>query len=285
MKAAILLALGLWITPATTIDYKCTGFVPPNTLWLPATITVHAISKNSYDRVLNRIETEYTKDFKDKGATFEVIRSWSDGTVNAQAWQEGYTWKIEMFGGMARYHSMTADAFTLVACHEIGHHLGGAPKYPGSGEWASNEGQADYFATLRCAKRMIAISLAEDSEKDLADVLSKVSNEVKTQCAANAEPNEVEQITCMRVNQAATVLAGVLADLGEEPKPQISTPDKNRVSSTDHSHPAAQCRLDTMYQGSLCDATGELSDTDPEPGTCYSTNVIRGGRPFCWFHP
>jgi len=33
---------------------------------------------------------------------------------------------IHMFGGLARHPLMTEDAFLLVACHEFGHHYGGA---------------------------------------------------------------------------------------------------------------------------------------------------------------
>jgi Zn-dependent protease with chaperone function len=53
-----------------------------------------------------------------------------------------------MFGGLARDPLVTKDGFSAVICHEIGHHIAGAPRKGFS--WASNEGQADYFATTKC---------------------------------------------------------------------------------------------------------------------------------------
>ena len=53
--------------------------------------------------------------------------------------------------GMARRPEMTEDAFMIIVCHEIGHHLAGMPQYD---EWAAIEGQADFFATHACAKNM-----------------------------------------------------------------------------------------------------------------------------------
>jgi len=76
-----------------------------------------------------------------------IDKHWEDGTVNAYASENGNNDVISMFGGLARHPAITPDAFYLVACHEIGHHLGGAPK-KGNTQWASNEGQADSVNTL-----------------------------------------------------------------------------------------------------------------------------------------
>lgn len=107
------------------------------------------ISKSTFNALMNEIEQVYTPIFKKYGCTFVLHRSWSDGTVNAQAWQEGIRGlnlecHVEMFGGLARYPGMSKGAMRKVALHEIGHHLGGVPFYPG--ENLSCEGQADYYA-------------------------------------------------------------------------------------------------------------------------------------------
>ncbi len=103
------------------------------------------ISKSEYHDVMDQIEAKYQKIFENAGMHFQLHRSWSDGTVNAQAWRSGSTCHIEMFGGFARYPGITPRAMGLVALHEIGHCLGGAPRYTGSS--LSVEGQADYYAT------------------------------------------------------------------------------------------------------------------------------------------
>lgn len=73
---------------------------------------------------------------------------------NASAQRMGSTWVVNMYGGLARHNEITIDGFALVLCHEIGHHLGGAPKYGGFNTWGTNEGGSDYFATLKCLRRI-----------------------------------------------------------------------------------------------------------------------------------
>jgi hypothetical protein len=111
-----------------------------------------SISKASFDQAMDVVERAYAPIFENLGCPLNLIRSWSNGEVNAQAWQEGGKCNVEMFGGFARYPGMTKNAVIAVACHEIGHHLGGTPFY--TGENLSVEGQADYYATLTCMKRL-----------------------------------------------------------------------------------------------------------------------------------
>ena len=103
-------------------------------------------SKALYDKVLNQVERIYAPIFRAKGYQLKIVRSWSDGTVNAQAWWSGNTCNVEMFGGLARWPGITSTAVRQVALHEIGHCLGGSPYYPWS--TMSCEGQADYYSTL-----------------------------------------------------------------------------------------------------------------------------------------
>jgi len=66
----------------------------------------------------------------------------------------------------------------------------------------------------------------------------------------------------------------------------FSTPDQSKVIVTDDSHPASQCRLDTYFQGSICDksVSEEVSDTDVNIGSCTKRNGDSVGlRPTCWF--
>ena len=141
---------------------------------------------------------------------------------------------------------MTIDGYTLVACHELGHHLGGAPLFSGQ-DWASVEGEADYFATTKCVKAMWGHA-------------SKA-----------------------RMDAASQVLANTLARLEGSKNPKASTPDRSVVTSTFEDHPAAQCRLDTYLAGVKCNAQGEFSMTDSRVGACDDGTV--GARPHCWFKP
>jgi hypothetical protein len=131
------------------------------------------VRRTTYDRAMDRIEAVYGPIFEAANCPLVLVRSWSDGTVNAQAWKENGQCYVEMFGGLARYPGMTETALELVACHEIGHHLGGRPYY--SGSYMSVEGQSDYFATLDCMYQINTPSRA--ASLVLAKTLAKLNGE------------------------------------------------------------------------------------------------------------
>lgn len=62
--------------------------------------------------------------------------------------------EMVIWGGTTRVKGMTKDAYAAIVCHELGHVLGGAPYQTISGaQWASAEGQADFFAASVCLPR------------------------------------------------------------------------------------------------------------------------------------
>lgn len=109
------------------------------------TLARTGISFNEFSHALNVVEAAYAPAFKKWGCPLYVVRSWNDPTPNAQAWRTSRGCFIEMFGGLARHPEMTYAAFMQVALHEIGHHVGGPPRY--TGDVMSVEGQADYYST------------------------------------------------------------------------------------------------------------------------------------------
>jgi hypothetical protein len=243
----VLAALVLFFVAAQA-QAKC---LPDNNLYISETNGLAAVGKASFKDAIQKVLNAYSGEVAARGAILQINDLWSDGTVNAQAYQERRNgqlyYMIDAFGGLARHPKMTKNAFIAVLCHELGHHIGGAPKY--RADWASNEGQSDYFATLRCMKKLGISSSAP-----------------------------------------ALALSATLADLGGERSPSRSRRDSSKVSRTDDSHPSAQCRLDTMDAGRSCRARGSLSSTDPKPGTCFNydgaDNPVGGGnRPRCWFAP
>ena len=187
-----------------------------------------------------------------------------------------------MYGGLARHELVTADAFALVVCHELGHHLGGAPKVGSASAWASNEGEADYFGTLKCFRRLFE---SENNEAVIASMA--IPTLVKEKCEANFS-SIGDQALCMRASMAGKSLALLLSSLGRSGDVDFSTPDTNVVSSTNNAHPAGQCRLDTYFQGSICDKgiSEEVSNESELSGTCNRIdNYDDGVRPLCWFKP
>ena len=132
---------------ATTASYACTvdgteGIVEDNNLWIaPNAKSVGAIDEIEFNKVIDKVVKIYEPIIAAEGATLDVSRNWEDGTVNAYASRSGDTWQIHMFGGLARHETITSDGFALVVCHEIGHHIGGAPKktlWSGQTRWATS---------------------------------------------------------------------------------------------------------------------------------------------------
>ncbi len=73
--------------------------------------------------------------------------NWADNTVNAYAWREGSTRHVAILGGLIRHRAVGIEGLGMVIAHEIGHHYGGAPRYPNN-PWASCEGQSDYWGSM-----------------------------------------------------------------------------------------------------------------------------------------
>ena len=264
--------------------HLCEGFLPENNLRVPVSVMqVGGLTKSEFDGVLDQIQKFYGPIIGAKGGKLQINREWEDDTVNASAIQYGNTWVINMYGGLARYPTVSADGFALVACHEIGHHLGGAPKISGwSGSWATNEGGADYFASIRCMRLMFT-----DNE-NLAFVKTTDIDPVLRNTCETTYNNQADENLCMRVGMAGMNVTNLFKALKNETvQPQFNTPDPSVVGETDDSHPASQCRLDTYYQGGLCvtNVNDELSDSDYHVGTCTARSHTIGLRPRCWFKP
>jgi len=276
------LAIGL-ATQAQAATHKlCSGFLPENDMWIgeDQALAGTGITRAQFDNILDRLQSQYATEFSRRGVRLVIERKWSDGTVNAYASRSGSSWKITMFGGFARHASITYDGFASVACHEIGHHVGGAPRY--SGDWASNEGQSDYYATAKCLKRMFE---KEDNEKILAG--RTIDPTAKSHCESTHRSRQ-DQLLCIRTAMAGVSLAGVFQSFEGGRKPALNTPDKKVVSRTNSNHPASQCRLDTYFQGGLCQVSphSAVSDRDASVGYCYdSRTYAKGRRPLCWFKP
>ncbi len=267
----------------------CSGFVEENTMQIPVG-TLHkslvnipfagGLTQDQYNQVLDRVSALYTPIFQQKGGVLKINRLWTNSTVNASAERNGGTWNINMYGGLARHPAITMDGFALVACHEMGHHIGGAPKYRSFLSWASNEGQSDYFANLKCLREYFT----QDNNVEVVAGL-QVDSFARSSCEAQFS-NPEEAAICMRGSVAGTSVSYLFQELrGETTAPKFDSPDTSVVRSTNDNHPATQCRMDTYFAGSLCTVSKnvDVDDRDPAVGSCYPSGI--GARSFCWFKP
>lgn len=286
-KQGLLLASLALAVPAIacTPDGK-EGFVPENNLKISVNAKrVGGITEEQFNAVIDIYEEIYTPIVKEAGGNLEIARNWTDGTVNAYAQQIGSTWKVSMFGGLARHDTITQDGFALVVCHELGHHIGGAPRKvsPWSSPWASNEGQADYFATLKCLRR----AWQNDNNEAIVRAM-EVPAALTKSCGQSHLWND-DFFICVRGGMAGMSVSKLFQALrGATVEPKFDTPDPAVVTRTNDNHPAYQCRLDTYFQGALCEADWreDVSASSEVTATCHgSLGHTKGMRPLCWFKP
>jgi hypothetical protein len=282
-SALMIMALSLSQALACDINGQ-SGFAPKNNMYIGVDEKgVSSITQETFSQSMDRVSEFYAPIVKSKGGQLEMLKNWTSGEVNASASRSPENpkiWTVEMFGGLARHPLMTNDGFMMVICHELGHHIGGAPVI--ARDWATNEGQADYFASLKCLRRVL-------EKDDNIGIVSEMTIEpvVTKKCEAiYKSANEVA--ICQRIGTAAKVLAKILSGLDDRSTVHHSTPDLKVVTRTNDNHPGAQCRLDTYFQGALCDKSFsiDVDNKDPIIGTCVKRDGhIDGVRPLCWYKP
>ncbi|MES2529384.1 MAG: hypothetical protein V4598_20010 [Bdellovibrionota bacterium] len=282
-----LIALTILLSAFSGMAFGCGengGFLPENNMRIPVGAkSAGGLTEAQFNAVIDKLEPIYSPIVANRGGKLKINRKWTDETVNANATQFFGTWTVNMFGGLARHEKITADGFALVLCHELGHHLGGAPKVANfMMKWASNEGESDYFATLKCLR---TAWWNDNNER----VISKMkAPEALTAACSKAFGDKAERALCVRGGMAGASVAALFAAMRSKPEAQFETPDAGVVTSTNDAHPAHQCRLDTYFQGALCEKahTEDVSQKEEVQGTCHgSTGHTVGLRPTCWFKP
>lgn len=279
MNMSLLLFLSLSVS---VISHAHSGDFLPYKAHIPVgSKTLGGLNERQFHNVIDKVERTYIPKFKTQGRTLKINRKWSESEVNANAQKIGSVSVINVFGGIARHHRMTEDGLTLVICHEIGHHLGGAPKKNQLTLEDSNEGQADYFASLKCLREVFL----RDDNASLVKFM-RVPQIVTKNCQKVYKTSS-EVSLCQRVSMAGKSVANLFADRMEQ-LPEFEYASTWVALETYDGYPSPQCRLDTYFQGALCDRPLEekLSDFDPSIGTChprYGDQI--GMRPLCWFKP
>lgn len=264
-------------------------FFPENDL----RIGLHEKSGNSpltrerADKLLSEMEELLRPLFTKKNARPLFLSNWDDAKVNAYAYRQGKFWFIELTGGLIRHPEMTLDALALIVCHEVRHHLGGAPKKrarkTGVLLWASSEGQSDYYATSKCLRRFFGpqfkTQLATKKNLPIPQIL-------RQNCSA-AFLEENQQNVCIRSALAGQTTTDMFASMMSLKKTKFEKPSLNWRKTSDDNHPLPQCRLDTYFAGAVCPVSHneEFDDENPLIGACDALGQGLGARPRCWYAP
>jgi hypothetical protein len=239
------------------------------------------ISEARFNEIADKIGNIYSPIISALGGKLILNKRWSFASTNPFAYRYRDKWTLELSGGLARHPLMTEDAYALAVCHELGHLLGGAPKFKDPiKQLYSNEGEADYFAALKCLRLYF---LSEDNATFLST--AKIPPILGRSCKKSYS-KKIEQDICIRIGLAGLENGKFFASLEKTSEPSFETPDKSIVTLTEDKHPHAQCRLDTYLQGAICNKPihDDLSEEDESVGACHELNGdTMGLRPSCWF--
>lgn len=276
MKVLILFVLSLLSISAYTCDIEG-YFFPQHALKIPEGVKGN-LDQAEFEQAIKKVVDIYQPIFKANKLVLKSFANWRSDQVNARADRRGRTRRIILYGGLGRHPMMNEDSLMLVTCHEIGHHLGGAPK---ASSWASGEGQADYFTSLKCLRRIFA---AYPKDFDTASVPEIMVKECRKTFA-----DEFEAKNCMRTKKASLNIMTLFSTINaNDSAPAADQRDLNVVRRTFHRHPKVQCRYDTLAAGAICpvDHNIDLSSRDETVGACHQKNGDAFGlRPRCWFAP
>lgn len=240
------------------------------------------ISEEEFRENFTRVTDHYLPQFKAQGLEVNVILDWSNSWMNAQTgWTGAKSIKFFFSGALARIKYMTPDALLFVACHEVGHHLGGFPKKDGG--WATAEGGADYFAALKCMRTIL-----KGDEKNSRAQSLEIHPEVRARCH-EVYADEDEYFICLRTAQAGDDMGRAFKHFATKaPVGSLFFSELPNVTTTLSGYPSHACRVETAYQGAICSRGPEypISYKDEASGYCHENNGDTFGmRPRCWFVP
>jgi len=248
----LLLLVGVFVSGVSLAGILESGetrsFMPDNNLHLEDFLTDSSnVSESQFNRIIEIGKEIYQPYADEKDESLVINNKWDDPTVNANCRRFWGKVTINMFGGLARRPEVSPSAFALVLCHELGHAYGGTPFLRKSSQMSA-EGQADYFGSSDCLKKVIEVLEDEFPEYETTEFTEEA-------CDGDA--------VCLRGLHAGQGLGSLLASFRQTDEPNYETPDPLVVKKTQLSYPdTIQCRLDTYLAGAL--------DLD---------------RPACWFKP
>lgn len=221
--------------------------------YLPVgSVNVSSLTMTDYASVVGRfIAHNYGQVMKQTGLPLLIPFEWESPYFAAFAKKNSDSMQISLWGGMARAPGATKGALAAILCHELGHIVGGEPRQtiPGS-DWASTEGQSDFFAASECLPSFL---------KQYPDLISAIDPQVEKLCGSNLD--------CARTLQAGLEMMLLLQKYSYRDyiPVNIEATEKAATELIRNSYPSDQCRMDSYVQGALCQLGGSC-----RAPTCWS---------------
>lgn len=248
-------------------------------LLITTTAFATGLNEEETSLALAKVSRTYAPILKaEQGLDLNVISKYAEPAVNGHSFTINSELRIIVNGGLARFEGLTQDALSLIVCRELGNFLGGAPLR--EHQDMSTYGQTEYFATLKCFRKVFS---SEDNSKVMKNVAVPA---VVMKACRNSFTNPEEAALCKRASMAAKVVAEIVAKITGREVPRFETPDLTRVRVTNPNQSTLQCRLDTFFAGAICNSNvdDKVSPNDTVSGSCHrSLGHTVGLRPACWF--
>lgn len=198
----------------------------------------------AFPQLLAAFDAEYSQQVR---SDYHVVLDISEDSENPLYFGggslESHTYSISVGRDILSLSSMTVDAQAFLLCHEVGHLVGGEPR---KNEWASTEGQSDFYAASVCLRKIFP-HLSSLSQKPAHPVLAQA-------CAAKFQSATPAARECERIGTAGESLISAIYDFMGVPqmqKPDFSHPAPAKSPQEKIDYPTLQCRLDTVLAGAL----------------------------------
>lgn len=189
---------------------------------------------------------------------------WMEPYFAAFAKKENKIRQVHVWGGLVRMPTATLPIVLTAICHEIGHHMGGNPLQDQvkGGEWASAEGQADYFAARHCLPRTFYDHphWFDSLEKDFKQINS---TQIDLKKCLDNKYCRVSVLSGYQMFQSFSKLPHSMPEKIEFQL--IAEPTTKSILQT---YPPLQCRFETFFSGGYC-------LIDAKSKNCQ--------RPVCWY--
>lgn len=243
-----------------------------------------SVEKIDYLKITNALNSIYSEKIAAQGGRLKFILSETDSAPNAYAAKKGDgNWEVTVISSFLSLSHQSVPSLGIILCHEIGHFLGGKPYVVGQQmtaavrAWApkkmSAEGQADYFATSECIKKLASkipdlfvnnkgllnLPSAQECQRSYtSDKEIKLCNEILT---ASHQTILVYQQIMDQLNVPSSFFA------------KIENAASERTLDLVGEYPELDCRYETFIKGTLCSSLN-VNECDD----------LKWGRPACWFH-
>jgi hypothetical protein len=207
-----------------------------------------AISQNDFHNINQNLLNIYKFSIYPKTIEMRELYENYGGAFNVDSANKIGDRFIITLTGKILERNMSVEGYAIVACHEMGHILGGEPRQKsGLTSWSSTEGQADYFATNQC----------------IWPLLEKIPSSITTandRCQKHFLSSK-KAILCTRTMMGIEALIDYFNN-SQNIKASIHKKDPVKISKTLQKYPSVQCRVDTWIAG-----------------------LFGAERPACWFRP